>query len=249
MTIAETLTALQHPVLKPPAHEHVAERLRHAIRTGTLAPADRLPSEPDLAGALGVSRSTLREALQRLRGEGYVVSRRGATGGLFVSDRAARNECTREQLAKRRKDLEQLLEFRAVVEPQAAYLAARRRTKSDLSAIKSAVAAMSDCKDIPAFRQADMAFHRAVARAAGNAYIERAVGETREGLFGLIDLADFDVLVSRSVPEHEAILKAIGDGRPDVAQQAMRTHISSAREEVNEVVRATLTGTPYKVPQ
>ena len=211
MTNAESLTALQQPVVRPLVHEHVAERLRQAIRTGTLAPDDRLPSEPDLAGALGVSRSTLREALQRLRGEGYVVSRRGAAGGLFVSDRAARHECTKEQLAKRREDLEQLLEYRAVVEPHAAYLAAERRSETDLAAIGSAVAAMSGCKDIPAFRQADMAFHRAVARAAGNAYIERAIGETREGLFGLIDLADFDVLVSRSVPEHEAILKAIGD--------------------------------------
>ncbi len=248
MTIVETLTALKHPVLKPLAHEGVAQRLRHAIRTGTLAPDDRLPSEPDLAGALGVSRSTLREALQSLRGEGYVVSRRGATGGLFVSDRAARHECTREQLTKRHGDLQQLLEFRAVVEPQAACLAARRRSEADLAAIGSAVAAMSDCKDIPAFRQADMAFHRAVASAAGNAYVERAVGETREGLFGLVDLADFDVLVSRSVPEHEAILNAISEGRPDAAEQAMQTHIASARDEVNEVIRATLTGTAYRLP-
>jgi DNA-binding FadR family transcriptional regulator len=231
---------LEHPVVKAPAHAHVADRLRHAIRTGTLAPDDRLPSEPHLARALGVSRSTLREALHCLRDEGYVSSRRGATGGLFVSGRAAQRECTREQLLRRRLELEHLLEFRSVVEPRAAALAARRRSDADLGVIETALAVMRGCRDIPSFRQADTAFHSAIAAAAGNAYIERAVDETREGLFGLIDLADFDVLVSRSIPQHEAILKSIVGADANAAEEAMALHIASAREEVNEVIEATV---------
>lgn len=248
MAFTASRISLESPVVKPPAHAHVAQRLRHAIRTGNLAPDDRLPSEPELARSLGVSRSTLREALASLRSEGYVSSRRGATGGLFVSDHAAQRECTREQLVKRQADLEQLLEYRGVVEPQAAALAAARRSDKDLAAMEAAVAAIHDCSDTPAFRQADTAFHRAIAAAADNSYIERAVDETREGLFGLIDLADFNVLVSRSIDEHSAILNAVAAGDRDVAERAMSAHIASARAEVNEVIRATLSGTDYRAP-
>lgn len=249
MTHSSAELPIETPVLRRPAHEHVAELLRRSIRAGTLAPEDRLPSEPQLARALGVSRSTLREALQCLRGEGYVESRRGAAGGLFVSDGAARRQGTREQIVRRRGELDQLMEFRAVVEPHAAALAARRRSAADIEGLEDALAAMRASTDVPSFRQADTAFHNTLASAAGNGFVARAVDDTREGLFGLVDLADFDILLSRSVPEHETVLQAVAAGAPDAAERAMAVHVASARAEMNEVIRAILTGTAYRAPE
>src|SRR5712691_7348558 len=71
-----------------PVYELVVERIRRAIHIGTYVPGDRLPPERALAEQLGVSRTTVREAIRVLEGQGYVETRRGSTGGLTVKRRA-----------------------------------------------------------------------------------------------------------------------------------------------------------------
>lgn len=68
-----------------PAHIRIEERLERLISSGRLKPADRLPTEVEMAAALGVSRMTLRQALGRLESKGLLVRRRGRRGGTFVA--------------------------------------------------------------------------------------------------------------------------------------------------------------------
>ncbi len=75
-----------------PVYELVVERIRRAIHIGSYVPGDRLPPERALAEQLGVSRTTVREAIRVLEGEGYVESRRGATGGVILLDRGQTEE-------------------------------------------------------------------------------------------------------------------------------------------------------------
>jgi GntR family transcriptional repressor for pyruvate dehydrogenase complex len=70
----------------PPAYERVAAALRARVLEGALTPGDRLPTEPALAGELGVSRSTVREALRSLGSEGLLRTVRGVNGGTFVAE-------------------------------------------------------------------------------------------------------------------------------------------------------------------
>ncbi|HET7247701.1 MAG TPA: winged helix-turn-helix domain-containing protein, partial [Streptosporangiaceae bacterium] len=72
------------PITLQTAGERIAERFVTAIALGEFVPGQRLPPERELAAMLEVSRTTVREALQRLQAAGYVTARRGRGGGTFV---------------------------------------------------------------------------------------------------------------------------------------------------------------------
>src|SRR5215210_3125290 len=79
------LDAVFKPVQTPTTFEGTVERLGTAIRLGLLAPGMRLPPERELADELGISRSTLRQAITTLVQSGHLVSLRGRSGGTFVA--------------------------------------------------------------------------------------------------------------------------------------------------------------------
>src|SRR6266566_8075424 len=79
------LGAVLRPVRAGNAFEETVERLLTVIKLGVVAPGGRFPAERELAGLLGVSRLTLREAIRALQQAGYVESRRGRFGGTFVT--------------------------------------------------------------------------------------------------------------------------------------------------------------------
>ena len=102
--------ALMRPVQVSSAVDEVVDRLLTAVALGAFTPGERLPGERDLARMLGVGRSTVREAMGRLRTRGVVETRRGRTGGAFVlqswSDESA--TAVRSTLLPRWEELEQL---------------------------------------------------------------------------------------------------------------------------------------------
>src|SRR5262249_30091725 len=71
-----------------PVYGLVVDKLRRAIHNGSFVPGDKFPPERELSKQLGVSRASVREAIRVLEGEGYVETRRGASGGIIVLDRA-----------------------------------------------------------------------------------------------------------------------------------------------------------------
>jgi DNA-binding transcriptional MocR family regulator len=85
MTSGTELSSLLGPVRSGNAFEETVERLLTVIKLGVVAPRERFPAERELAGLLGVSRITLREAIRALQQAGYVESRRGRFGGTFVT--------------------------------------------------------------------------------------------------------------------------------------------------------------------
>ena len=122
------LEAVFKPVQPPTTFEETVERLGTAIRLGLLPAGSRLPSERDLAHQLGISRSTLREAITTLVQSGHLVSARGRTGGTFVAERPP--------LAELDKPLGEeawaVLDYRVAVETGATVLAAERAAAEDL---------------------------------------------------------------------------------------------------------------------
>src|SRR5881392_3507532 len=116
----------------------VSDYLRRVVHRGELRPGDRFPAERQLAVALGVGRVTLREALQELETEGYLVRRRGVTGGAFVTDLERPFAAWRAAVIGEPQGLQELWDLREAVEVQIVRLAAARRTKSDLTALAAA---------------------------------------------------------------------------------------------------------------
>src|SRR5918998_5628717 len=100
--------------------------LFHKITTGEFKEGEMLPSENELCAAFAISRPVVRQALQRLRSDGLIVSRRGS--GSYVQRRRPPELSDADTAGKLRELLENL-EFRTVVEPRAAALAAERRSE------------------------------------------------------------------------------------------------------------------------
>ena len=121
--------ALLAPVPMRTAGERIAERIVTAIALGEFVPGQRLPTERELAAMLEVSRTTVREALQRLQASGYVTTKRGRGGGTFVrTDRGPdSDEMIRRTLEPAWAELTEILDFRSLVEQLIARTAAQRR--------------------------------------------------------------------------------------------------------------------------
>ena len=140
----ETAMAPIATVRSTAAYELVVEQLRKAIFLGRFVPGEKLPSERDLASQMLVSRTTVREAIRVLEGEGLVSVKRGATGGLTVlpQDRLSSSEIEayiRAQLGI----LDNLFDYRVANECAAASFAAMRRTQAHLDRLRRALDTMN----------------------------------------------------------------------------------------------------------
>lgn len=220
--------AVFRPVRTGNAFEETVERLLDGIRLGVHGYGDRLPPERELAGRLGVSRVTVRDALRELAAAGYVATRRGRFGGTFVTyqpDPIPHGELTRT-VQDMGELLTDALTFRRIVEAGAAETAARatlsRRQREELAASLVAV----ERADLAAYRQADTRLHLAVAEAAGSALLTTAVVEVR---VHLVDLLNAIPMLERNLVhsnrQHAAIVRAILTGAPDRARRAMEEHV------------------------
>ena len=118
--------ALLTPIPMRTAGERVAERFVTAIALGEFVSGQRLPTERELAAMLEVSRTTVREAIQRLQASGYVRTRRGRGGGTFVCADLGpdSDEMIRRTLVPAWQELTELLEFRQLIEQLIARTAA-----------------------------------------------------------------------------------------------------------------------------
>ena len=212
-------------------HELVVEEIRRAIHMGLYVPGDHLPAERALAEQLGVSRATLREALGVLRTEGYVESRRGAHGGLVVLDQGIDEERMRPVVQERLEEFEELLDLREAIEGAAARLAAERRTASDLKTLTAAFNGMARGLETERFRAADSTFHMAVAAAARNRMMLRAIEEARAAMWMPIDDRIEKVFPSAH-RHHERILTAIRDQNPRAAERAAVAHLEVVRHDL-----------------
>lgn len=216
--------------------ELVGQQIEEAIHLGLYGPGDKLPAEQQLADHLGVSRMTVRYALQILQTKGYVRSKRGKTGGWFINNVTPSTNPLRESLLRSLPRLYHVLDFRLVVEPAAAQWAAERRTEDHLAQMEGALALMENVEDLPEFRRADSAFHLAIAAATGNPMMEKAIREARMTLFVLADAMGFGVVLHSTREEHRRIYRAIREGEGDEAYRAMAHHIETTRSELNDIL-------------
>ena len=136
----ESFGALLRPVEMRTGRQLIAERLVTAIALGEFEPGQRLPAERELAATLEVSRTTVREALQRLHAGGYVVTRRGRDGGTFIQDVTitGADEAVKRTLDPRWEELTELLDYRRLIESLIARTRAERRDAGDISGDRAA---------------------------------------------------------------------------------------------------------------
>ncbi|HEX3221656.1 MAG TPA: FCD domain-containing protein [Nocardioides sp.] len=215
------------PVRGHHAFEACVEQLATAIRLGVHPNGSTLPPERELADRMHVSRATVREAITALRTAGMVETRRGRGGGSTVtySPRAPRARSTTpspEQL----ESWHDALTFRRIVEPGAvATAAALDLTEGQRDMLSSAHEAVMSASGSASHRQADSRFHLAFASVTGSPLIIDAVTRAQATLHEmLLQIPVYDVNISHSDRQHERILRAVLDGRPERARQTMEEH-------------------------
>jgi DNA-binding FadR family transcriptional regulator len=235
---AEPLGTLLVPITLRTAGERIAERFVTAIALGEFVPGQRLPPERELATMLEVSRTTVREALQRLQAAGYVTARRGRGGGTFVltSQGPDSDEMIRRTLLPAWAELTGLLDFRQLIEQLIARTAAVRRDDRDIAAIREAVAGYAGAAGRDASRLADQALHHAIAQATHNPRLaELSARIRREVGFGF-DAEPYSPQVrQRAIQQHPELADAVIGGHPGLAASLAAQHFSLTEDMLNEL--------------
>lgn len=223
------------------AFEETVERIAGAIKTRLLSPGDQLPPERELAQQLGVSRSTLREALRVLVEAGYLEARRGRSGGTFVARWPEIPQAPERDmiLARMRDQLPGLLDFRRAIEPAAAELAAGRATPEEVAELEGILTGMVGTeRTYEHYRASDARFHVGIARAAHSPLILQAVIDVQTALTEVLDLIIYhsERVLQHSTEYHWKIFSAIRERRPDHAHQLMLDHILATENIIHGLV-------------
>jgi GntR family transcriptional repressor for pyruvate dehydrogenase complex len=226
MTELDTSAGLQ-PVKKTVLYELVADRLREFIDVRNLSAGDRLPSEREIATRLGVSRTSVRQALTSLSAVGLIQMRHGE-GAYLIRSLDDVIPSFASELLSQYAQLPAIMEVREALETQNCRLAARRHSSADIKAMEKALQEMRRAIDKgrdPA--TGDARFHWAIAQAAHNDLLRDLMDQLGEA----ID-ATRRASLSRpgrppqSLEAHQRILEAIISRDPDLAAQRMREHLA-----------------------
>ncbi|MDQ0220211.1 FadR family transcriptional regulator [Peribacillus cavernae] len=224
---------------KEKVSQTISRELLQLIESGKFPPGSKLPTEMELTAQFGVSRVPIREALSMLRAAGVISSRQG--GGSYVEE--ATNSTLLQRIRIESDDVESikyLFEMRKILEPEAAYLAALRRTSEQLEQMKQIVKKMED-ESIDkgnSAMEADIEFHRSVILATQNPIMI----QTLENLSSLyertlkITLRPNAELVQKRravYNEHHNILLAIEVEEPELAKIQCLIHLKNAEKKLS----------------
>ena len=210
------------------AYTTIIQRIGHMIRNGELTPGDRLPPERKLAESFGVSRNSLRQALQALAERKIIESRHGDGTYLLIAPNASvPGDAIFDAITEQSSFLRDIVEFRQIMEPQIAAMAASRIQPADMDRLKILV-----CDQQRAHRAGreddtfDTEFHRQLAQCSGNLVIIQVMTTIQS----IIDKTRSTWLQSRerrdaSVEGHMRIIDALEAGDANAAFYAMQTHI------------------------
>jgi GntR family transcriptional regulator, transcriptional repressor for pyruvate dehydrogenase complex len=222
-----------------PAHkvtliDSVKEQLLSLIRVGHLKPGDALPSERELMERLQVGRSSVREALRSLATLNVIEIRPGR--GAFVREPGAADLLPNETLRVllNRDTMIEIVEARTIIEGELAAMAAERATAADIRQIVEILDEADQCvEDVDRSLALNAQFHLAVAEAAHNGVLTNMLQSVRDYLSEKLQELSRDVeRMKVSAADHRYILECIQSGNTRCAREAMHTHLSAVRRQV-----------------
>jgi GntR family transcriptional repressor for pyruvate dehydrogenase complex len=217
-------------------------QIKKMILDGRLRPGDRLPPEKELSESLGLSRSSLREAVKALeiirvldvrRGDGtYVTS---LEPGLLLEAMSFVVDLHEDA------SVLELFAVRRILEPAAAALAAARATDADIERLSALLAEVSSDAAIEALVAHDLEFHHGITELAGNGYLTSLLdglsgGMQRARVWRGLTQAN---VVERTLAEHRAILDGLAAGDPELVRARVTVHISGVEDWLRQAAAAT----------
>jgi len=220
--------------MPPKRAEVTAQRIVRKIRDDGLKPGDPLPIESEMYDALGVGRSTLREALRILEQQGVITIRPGRGGGPTVASPDSRHLASTLALMMQFSDtpFRSVVQTREQIEPIAAALCAQNGDSRVLDGLRQSVEAMhTDLSDEEKFLYENHRFHELIAEGSQNPLITYFLNS----LDWIIDGARLGVIYNKTSRKHVAAIHdelcdAIEDGDDERAREVMSRHMRETRE-------------------
>jgi GntR family transcriptional regulator, transcriptional repressor for pyruvate dehydrogenase complex len=222
------------PRPRPSAADELTFELIDLLKEQALEPGDRLPSVTTLASRFAVTPPTIREALRRLQALGFLDFRHGS--GVYLREPLERVIVSNPYSGQLERDvILDLIDARLLIEPHLACLAVGRGGAAAVAELERildrADQALQGQDDL--LSDLNLSFHRAIARLSGNSVLSQTMDS-------LLDLYAAEQLVilkvyddrERDAREHRAVFEAIRDGRPDLAAERMRDHLTEVRAVV-----------------
>jgi len=237
--------------LAAPMTEAAIERIRDLIGTGGLPPGARLPAEAELAGQLGASRNTVREAVRALVTARVLDVRRG--DGTYVT--SLRPELLLEGIAFAADMLQsdfsmELIGVRRILEPAATALAARYVDAAALAELTLCLQHMREAASQDVMVQHDAEFHALVAGASGNATLASMLagvsGRTQRARVwrGIVEAE----AIQRTIVQHEDILRALEARDPVLAEATALVHVATTEAWLRQIIAAGVAGGDEPLP-
>lgn len=218
----------------PRLSSYAAQTLQRQIHEGRYQSGDPLPGQRELSVRLGISRAALREAISTLEALGLVRAQPGK--GVFVTAGRGRSveDVPPGPLAM---PAQQVFEFRAIVEPAAAALAAQRADEAAVAALRETQRRLEAALyglDLVAASEADLDFHLALADYAGNPLLTSAIRSLEEPIAYSLRLPFADPEgIWAPADEHRAVLAAIEAHDASAAHAAMAEHLVRAAARID----------------
>ncbi|MBI4783605.1 MAG: FadR family transcriptional regulator [Oscillatoriophycideae cyanobacterium NC_groundwater_1537_Pr4_S-0.65um_50_18] len=230
LTPAEALLRGLKPTTN--AFEVTIERLGSVVRMGLYEPGARLPSEREIAEIMGISRTTVREAIRVLSEQGILTVKRGRAGGTFVSETLMPPNVMqfRRQFHDAGRSLSDILDHRLIVEAGIAELAAQRATIEHTDELQDLIHAMRHVEDdFTAYRKLDTRFHLVIAQATNNSQLQAVIADIHADLSELALVVPYSkAALTYSTSKHQKIVDAIKARRACLARQLMQEHVKAS---------------------
>ncbi len=220
-----------HPLERTSVRAQVFAQMKHQILTGVWSPGSRIPSENQLSKLLGVSRISVREALQKMVALDLLESRQG--DGTFVRRLQAdqRMNPLIPMMLLSRHDIIDVLEYRRIIETGIMPLVVERATEEDVAELDALLKKMRRGRhSLEDFAASDLEFHLALARMTRNPVIIKITGVIRDLLSAsMVDIVD-TLGVDLGLHYHAQILEAVRSHDQVRAQKLMGEHIKATAD-------------------
>lgn len=217
--------------------DRIKSDLKQAVLDGVYTPGDKLASEIEIAKEYGVSKVSVREALSELESEGLIVKKRGIFGGSFIAEPGAEKmvDVVTNAFLFGGVTVTDLAEFREILEPGLARLAATRRTEKDLTIMREYIAAIhiSIEKGDPDQTKA-IGFHKLIADACHNRFISGLMAALVH-VFRQVLNKEPDLETARmDIRFNELFYEHIKDRDGEKAELVMKKHFDALEEIIRQ---------------
>lgn len=221
--------------------ERVIQQIRDAITRGDFKLGDKLPSENELGEAFGVSRTSIREAIKVLAGQGVIEVRRGV--GAFVTSTRVDDHKTmlEEAIYQHREHLLELFQIRRILEEEVASQAAQKATPEDIAKLGSIIdeaekAAREPILSYSELNRLNAGFHFALLEVTRNQTLKHIMNSLIDVLTESREITlQLPGRYLGSVSGHREILSAIAVGDSEQAKVAMRNHLQVVEETIKRL--------------